>query len=58
MHTNRVTVGFITVLVMACCLVLWGFTSPVSAKTIVVTTLTDTADPPFDADGACGTLRR
>jgi hypothetical protein len=35
-------------------LVLEGFASPAAAKTIVVTTLTDTADPPFDADGPCG----
>ena len=55
MHTNRVTVGFVPVLVMVCCLALGGFAAPASAKTIVVTTLTDTADPPFDADGACGT---
>ena len=37
------------------CLSLWGLAAPVSAKTIVVTTLDDTADPPFDADGPCGT---
>ena len=37
------------------CLSLWGFAAPVSAKTIVVTTLTDTADPPFNANGFCGT---
>lgn len=55
MHTNRVTGGFVPVLVVACGLVLGAFTSPATAKTIVVTTLTDTADPPFDADGPCGT---
>ena len=55
MHTNRVTIGFITVLVMACCLALGGFASPAAAQPIVVTTLTDTANPPFDADGPCGT---
>src|SRR5215813_2227062 len=55
MHTHRVTVGFIVMVVMACCLVLGDFASPAAAKTIVVTTLTDTADPPFNADGACGT---
>jgi hypothetical protein len=55
MHTNRITIGFITVLVMACGLVLSGFASPAAAKTIVVTTLDDTADSPFNADGACGT---
>jgi hypothetical protein len=54
MYTNRVTVGFVTVLVVACCLALGGFASPAAAKTIVVTTLDDTADPPFDADGPCG----
>src|SRR5204862_4024329 len=55
MNTSRVIVGFVAVLVMACCLVLGGFASPASAKTIVVTTLADTADPPFNADGPCGT---
>ena len=40
---------------MTCCLVLGGFASPAAAKTIVVTTLDDIADPPFDADGPCGT---
>jgi hypothetical protein len=55
MHTSRVTVGFVTVLVMACCLALGGLASSAAAKTIVVTTLTDTADPPFNADGDCGT---
>lgn len=55
MYTNRVIVGFVPVLVMACCLVLGGFAAPASAKTIVVTTLADTADPPFNADGPCGT---
>ena len=55
MSTNRVTVSFIALLVIACCLVLGGFASPALAKNIVVTTLTDTADPPFNADGLCGT---
>jgi hypothetical protein len=55
MHTNRIKIGFITVLVMACGLVLSGFASPAAAKNIVVTTLADTADPPFNADGPCGT---
>jgi hypothetical protein len=32
---------------------LW--TTTVCAQTITVTTLTDTADPPFNADGSCGT---
>jgi len=40
---------------MACCLALGGLAAPAAAKTIVVTTLTDTADPPFNADGPCGT---
>jgi len=40
---------------MACCLAFGGFASPASAKPIVVTTLTDTADLPFNADGPCGT---
>jgi hypothetical protein len=55
MDTNRITIGFITVLVMACGLVLSSFASPAAAKTIVVTTLADTADSPFNADGPCGT---
>ena len=55
MYTNRGTVGFFAVLLMACCLVLGGFASPAAAKTIVVTTLTDTADPPFNTDSLCGT---
>ena len=55
MHPHRETVSFITMLVMACGLVLGDFASPATAETIVVTTLTDTADPPFDADGICGT---
>jgi hypothetical protein len=40
---------------MICCLVFSGFASPAAANTIVVTTLIDTADPPFNADGLCGT---
>ncbi len=54
MHMNRGTVGFVTALVMAYCFTLGGFASPAAAETIVVTTLTDTADPPFNADGPCG----
>src|SRR5689334_13895793 len=54
MHPNRITIDFITVLVIACGLVLGGFASPAAAKTIVVTTLHDTADPPFNADSPCG----
>jgi hypothetical protein len=49
------TRGFVMSLVMACCLVLGGFASAASAKTIIVTTLTDTAHSPFNADGLCGT---
>jgi len=45
----------VTILVLACCLVLGGFPSPAAAHHIVVTPLTDTADPPFNADGVCGT---
>jgi len=55
MHPHRTTTSFITVIGMACCLVLGGLASPAAAKPIVVTTLTDIADPPFDADGPCGT---
>ena len=55
MNTNRVAVDFITVLVMACCLALGGFASAAWAEPLVVTTLADTADPPFNADGPCGT---
>ena len=55
MHTNRETIGFITILVMACCFAIGSLASPAAAKTIVVTTLTDTADPPFNADSLCGT---
>jgi hypothetical protein len=40
---------------MVCDLILGGFASPALAKTIVVNTLSDTADPPFTADGICGT---
>ncbi len=42
-----------TALMLACCLALGGLASPAAAKTIVVTTLDDTADPPFNADGPC-----
>jgi hypothetical protein len=55
MHTKRVTVSSISLLILACCLTLGGFASPAAAKIIVVTTLDDTADSPFDADGLCGT---
>src|SRR5262252_8375131 len=55
MVTNRITIGFITALLMAGGLVLSGFASPAAAKNIVVTTLSDTADPPFNADSPCGT---
>jgi len=55
MHSNRVTIGLVTVLATVCCFALGGFASPAAAETIVVTTLTDTANPPFNADGTCGT---
>jgi hypothetical protein len=55
MYMHRVTISFFIVLVMACYLTLVAFAAPAVAKTIVVTTLTDAADPPFDADGTCGT---
>src|SRR5262244_1597163 len=55
MSMNRVTLGSIVVLLMVCCLALGGFASPASARTIIVTTLADTADPPFNADSFCGT---
>src|SRR6266568_996580 len=55
MNTQRLTVVFVTVFTVASGLVHGGFASPASAETIVVTTLADTADPPFNADGACGT---
>jgi hypothetical protein len=55
MHTHRETVGFITILVTACCLALGGFPSSAAAKTIVVTTDQDVVDPPFDPTGLCGT---
>jgi hypothetical protein len=42
-------------LVTTCCLALRGLASSALAEIIVVTTLDDTADPPFDADGLCGT---
>ena len=53
-HSSRLR-KWRTTLMMACCLALGGLASPAAAKTIVVTTLDDTADPPFDADGPCGT---
>src|SRR4051794_29687618 len=55
MNTHRSTASFVTVLVTAFGIILYGFPSLASAKPIVVTTLTDTADPPFNADGPCGT---
>jgi hypothetical protein len=55
MYTLRVTVSFIAIWVIGYCLVLGGFASPALAKNIVVTTLEDRADPPFDADSPCGT---
>src|SRR5438093_3453442 len=55
MNTQRLTVVFVTVFTVACCLVLGGFASPAAAKTIVVTTNLDVVDPPFNADGLCGT---
>ena len=54
MHTHRVTISFVTMFI-TCCLVLGGFTSLVAAHRIVVTTLADIADPPFNAGGLCGT---
>jgi Right handed beta helix region len=51
MHNKRVN---LIVAIMVCCFALGGFASPAAAKPIVVTTLTDAADPPFNADGACG----
>src|SRR5713101_2258917 len=54
MHMPRVTIGFVTLSII-CCLALGGFASPAVAHIIVITTLTDTADPPFNADGPCGT---
>ncbi|HJY82240.1 MAG TPA: hypothetical protein VKK81_14300 [Candidatus Binatia bacterium] len=53
--STRLPAVLASTLVMACSLALLGFASPAAAKTIVVTTLTDTADPRFNADGACGT---
>jgi hypothetical protein len=53
MHTHRVTISFVTMLI-TCCLVLGGLASPASAVVIVVTTLADTVDPPFDPTGPCG----
>lgn len=55
MSTKRVTVSSITILAVACYLFLGGFASSAVAKPIVVTTLDDIANPPFDADGTCGT---
>jgi hypothetical protein len=54
MHLNRIASSFVTIVVITCCLALGAVASPAAAKTIVVTTLTDTADPPFNADGPCG----
>lgn len=55
MRLHKISISFIMATIMTCCLLLGSLTSPVIAKTIVVTTLSDTADPPFNADGACGT---
>ena len=55
MNTHRITVGFIMVFTVACCLALGGRASPAAAKTIVVTTNQDVVDPPLNADGVCGT---
>src|SRR6266516_4127958 len=55
MSTNRVTLSFMVVPVLACCIAFGGFASPAAARPVVVTTLADTADPPFNADGDCGT---
>jgi len=55
MHLNRTTFGFLMTVGMACGLALGGFASSAAAKTIVVNTLTDTADSPFNAAGDCGT---
>jgi hypothetical protein len=54
MSTNRVSGNFLALFVLACGLAFGGFSSSAAARTIVVTTLTDTADPPFNADGPCG----
>src|SRR5213592_3618854 len=51
MNTHRITVGFIMVFTVACCLALGGLASPAAAKTIVVTTNQDVVDPPLNADG-------
>ena len=55
MPTYRITTSSITVFAAACYLVLGDLAASALAKNIVVTTLTDTADPPFNADGPCGT---
>jgi hypothetical protein len=59
MYTPRSTASFITALLMTCGFTIGGLASPAAAHRaahrIVVTTLTDTADPPFNADDPCGT---
>src|SRR5437870_624647 len=47
-------VGYVAVALLFC-FSLWGFTSPATAATIVVTTNLDVVDPPFNAGGLCGT---
>ncbi len=54
MKMRRRILGFTTILLIACG-ALGGLAAPAVAKTIMVTTLIDTAHPPFDTDGACGT---
>src|SRR5690349_21384213 len=53
MHLHGVTISFVT-MIITCGLILGGLASPAAAKTIVVTTLVDTANPPFNADSLCG----
>jgi len=48
MHIQRLTSSSIIVFAVACRLALGGFASPTLAKNMIVTTLTDTADPPFN----------
>ncbi len=54
MYTPRGPIGFV-ILSITCGLAFGGFASPAAAHTIVVTTLDDIADSPFNADGPCGT---
>src|SRR5262249_54855210 len=53
MHISREPLGFVTLL-MVCGLAFGGFAPPALARTIIVTTLDDSAGPPFDADSLCG----